>query len=280
MLYTDAKTDDARLVLRVLQEAQAHGGVAINYMAARSLLRSGSTVNGALLQGGRDGATHEVRARVVVNATGAWADGIARPCRRRAAPAATARQPPGAAGLAPAAGAGGQPDASGRRPPGVRLSVGRHHPGRHHRRRSWRRPGQRSGHHAGRTRLPDGGAARAVPATGAEGVGRDCDVRGRAPGDRQRRGRPVQGLARPCGVAGRRLADRHRRQADHLPRDRPRRAAPRHAFAGGLARRPGAVPRVRAIAGAGRSAARGGGAAPARALRRARAGIDRCSPGG
>ncbi|MDM5178695.1 glycerol-3-phosphate dehydrogenase/oxidase [Massilia sp. DJPM01] len=74
MLYTDAKTDDARLVLRVLQEAQTHGGVAINYMAARALLRSGSTVNGALLHDGRDGATHEARARVVVNATGAWAD--------------------------------------------------------------------------------------------------------------------------------------------------------------------------------------------------------------
>ena len=38
MRYTDAKTDDARLVLRVLQEAKAHGGVAVNYMAATSLL--------------------------------------------------------------------------------------------------------------------------------------------------------------------------------------------------------------------------------------------------
>ncbi|UOD30250.1 glycerol-3-phosphate dehydrogenase/oxidase [Massilia violaceinigra] len=76
MLYTDAKTDDARLVLRVLQEAQAHGGVAVNYMAARELLRSGAVVNGAVLLDGRNNATHEVRARVVVNATGAWADGL------------------------------------------------------------------------------------------------------------------------------------------------------------------------------------------------------------
>jgi glycerol-3-phosphate dehydrogenase len=74
MCYTDAKTDDARLVLRVLQEAQAYGGVAVNYMAAESLLRSGSTVIGARLADGGDGSTHEVRARLVINATGAWAD--------------------------------------------------------------------------------------------------------------------------------------------------------------------------------------------------------------
>lgn len=72
--YTDAKTDDARLVLRVLQEAQAHGAVAVNYMAAETLLRSGSTVIGARLVDGVDGAVHEVRARLVINATGAWAD--------------------------------------------------------------------------------------------------------------------------------------------------------------------------------------------------------------
>jgi glycerol-3-phosphate dehydrogenase len=74
MCYTDAKTDDARLVLRVLQEAQSHGGVAVNYMAAQSLLRDGGKVNGVLLSDAIDGASHVVRARVVVNATGAWAD--------------------------------------------------------------------------------------------------------------------------------------------------------------------------------------------------------------
>ncbi|HZV66155.1 MAG TPA: glycerol-3-phosphate dehydrogenase/oxidase [Telluria sp.] len=74
MLYTDAKTDDARLVLRVLQEAQAHGGVAINYVAAEALLRDGGKVCGARLRDGE--ARYELRARLVVNATGAWADGL------------------------------------------------------------------------------------------------------------------------------------------------------------------------------------------------------------
>lgn len=104
--YQDAKTDDARLVLRVLQEAQSLGGVAFNYCAVQSLLRAGvdaeapavthaaagaATAIGALAAGARrgdaagrvcgallrcavTGATHEVRARLVVNATGAWAD--------------------------------------------------------------------------------------------------------------------------------------------------------------------------------------------------------------
>jgi len=77
MVYTDAKTDDARLVMRVLQEAQQLGGVAVNYMAAESLLRvDGGGVRGVRLRDGVSGAVHEVRAKLVISATGAWADGL------------------------------------------------------------------------------------------------------------------------------------------------------------------------------------------------------------
>lgn len=75
--YLDAKTDDARLVLRVLDEARSHGAVARNYVAVESLQRSGERVTGALLRDARTGEAGEVRARVVVNATGAWACGLA-----------------------------------------------------------------------------------------------------------------------------------------------------------------------------------------------------------
>nr|WP_315258223.1 glycerol-3-phosphate dehydrogenase/oxidase [uncultured Duganella sp.] len=78
IVYSDAKTDDARLVLRVLQEARRHGAVALNYMAVDSLLRKGAApsgdVCGVLLRDGLNGAQHEARARIVINATGAWAD--------------------------------------------------------------------------------------------------------------------------------------------------------------------------------------------------------------
>jgi glycerol-3-phosphate dehydrogenase len=89
MVYTDAKTDDARLVLRGLDEARRHGGVAVNYMAVESLLRARGSgadndrndsndgdlqVRGARLVDGLTGQRHEVGARLVISATGAWAD--------------------------------------------------------------------------------------------------------------------------------------------------------------------------------------------------------------
>ncbi len=78
LCYVDAKTDDARLVLRVLQEARSLGGVAINYLAAQQLLRvddkADGAVNGVQLKDVVSGQTHAVHAKVVINATGAWAD--------------------------------------------------------------------------------------------------------------------------------------------------------------------------------------------------------------
>jgi glycerol-3-phosphate dehydrogenase len=76
IVYTDAKTDDARLVLRTLCEAMDHGAAALNYVAARSLLREEGRVAGAVLHDGVEGGTHRVRARVTVDATGAWSGAL------------------------------------------------------------------------------------------------------------------------------------------------------------------------------------------------------------
>ncbi|OGB27494.1 MAG: FAD-dependent oxidoreductase [Burkholderiales bacterium RIFCSPLOWO2_02_FULL_57_36] len=81
LCYTDAKTDDARLVLRVLQEAQAAGGVAINYMAAHQLLRRDGRVHGVELRDAATGKIQTVEARIVISATGAWADGLRKPAQ-------------------------------------------------------------------------------------------------------------------------------------------------------------------------------------------------------
>lgn len=72
--YDDAQTDDARLVLRVLREAVADGALALNYVAAETLLLERGRVAGLALRDVESGRTLEARARVVVNATGAWAD--------------------------------------------------------------------------------------------------------------------------------------------------------------------------------------------------------------
>jgi glycerol-3-phosphate dehydrogenase len=73
--YGDAQTDDARLVLRILREAVADGGTAINYVRAEELLRDeNGLVSGVQLRDLVAGRTAEARARLVINATGAWAD--------------------------------------------------------------------------------------------------------------------------------------------------------------------------------------------------------------
>ena len=77
--YFDAQTDDARLVLRVLREAVARGAVAINYARATDVLKTrDGKVRGIVLEDVSGGPSRsvEVEARVVINATGAWADGL------------------------------------------------------------------------------------------------------------------------------------------------------------------------------------------------------------
>ncbi len=73
--FFDAQTDDARMVLRVLQEAVRAGGRALNYARIEGLLRGrDGRVCGAQVRDEVTGRTAEARAAVVVNATGAWAD--------------------------------------------------------------------------------------------------------------------------------------------------------------------------------------------------------------
>ncbi len=75
--YKDAVLDDCRLVLRVIQKGMAAGGLALNYARAQELLRDHSgRVHGVVLQdtSGRSNQALEIKARVVVNATGPWAD--------------------------------------------------------------------------------------------------------------------------------------------------------------------------------------------------------------
>ena len=74
MYYTDTVTDDARLVVRVLQDAIAAGGQAVNYVKAQSLIKTNGQVTGVLLRDEESDEQIEVVCRTVINATGAWAD--------------------------------------------------------------------------------------------------------------------------------------------------------------------------------------------------------------
>lgn len=73
--YADARTDDARLTLRVILEAIGDGAEVLTYARAEGLLRGATgRVAGVAVRDLVTGRTAEVRAPIVVNATGAWAD--------------------------------------------------------------------------------------------------------------------------------------------------------------------------------------------------------------
>lgn len=72
--FADAITDDSRLVLRVLQEAQTDSAVAINYLSAESLISENEKVIGVNLHDEITNKNYVARASVVVNATGCFVD--------------------------------------------------------------------------------------------------------------------------------------------------------------------------------------------------------------
>jgi glycerol-3-phosphate dehydrogenase len=77
LVYWDARTDDARLTLAVARTAAEHGAVVATYATVTELSSDGrGRVNGALVHADGSPEAIEVRAKVVVNATGVWADQV------------------------------------------------------------------------------------------------------------------------------------------------------------------------------------------------------------
>ena len=77
-LYYDAQCDDARLTVATVRAALQHGARAANHMRVTGLIRTVAGMTGAYLRDELTGETGEVRAHLVVNATGPWADEIRR----------------------------------------------------------------------------------------------------------------------------------------------------------------------------------------------------------
>ncbi len=74
--YQDARTDDCRLVWRLIEQGVRDGGSALNYLSAEQLLHAQGRVSGVALRDAEIGATREIAAGVVINATGVWAAGL------------------------------------------------------------------------------------------------------------------------------------------------------------------------------------------------------------
>ncbi|HXG67877.1 MAG TPA: glycerol-3-phosphate dehydrogenase [Blastocatellia bacterium] len=75
-LYYDCVTDDARLVVEVMKMAAAYGASAANYASAQGFVKTGGRVSGIEVEDALDGRQFTLRARIVVNATGVWADEV------------------------------------------------------------------------------------------------------------------------------------------------------------------------------------------------------------
>jgi glycerol-3-phosphate dehydrogenase len=73
-LFYDCQTDDVRLVLTVLGEAERFGAVCANRVAAVGLLEGDGRAQGVRAVDVEGGGEFVVRAANVVNATGVWAD--------------------------------------------------------------------------------------------------------------------------------------------------------------------------------------------------------------
>ena len=74
--YYDTVVDDARHTMTVARTAAHYGAVVRTSTQVVSLLREGDRVVGVRVRDSEDGSVTEVRAHVVINATGVWTDEI------------------------------------------------------------------------------------------------------------------------------------------------------------------------------------------------------------
>jgi glycerol-3-phosphate dehydrogenase len=73
-LFHDCQTDDVRLVLAVLAEAERRGAVCANRLEVTDLVEEGGRVRGVRVRDREGGEELRIEAARVVNATGVWAD--------------------------------------------------------------------------------------------------------------------------------------------------------------------------------------------------------------
>ncbi|MBN2616447.1 MAG: glycerol-3-phosphate dehydrogenase/oxidase [Bacteroidales bacterium] len=79
VIYFDGQFDDARLAVNLAQTLEDNEGVAINYMKVTGLIKDEEGfVSGVKVEDQESGEAYELQAKVVINATGVFADSIIR----------------------------------------------------------------------------------------------------------------------------------------------------------------------------------------------------------
>jgi glycerol-3-phosphate dehydrogenase len=75
-LFYDCQTDDVRLVLTILGEAERYGAVSVNRAEVTGLIDRSGRADGVFCRDVESGEEFEIEADNVINATGVWADRI------------------------------------------------------------------------------------------------------------------------------------------------------------------------------------------------------------
>lgn len=76
--YYEYRTDDARLTLALIKTATAYGAICLNYLKAHSFIHEGSRTTGVVCTDQLSREQVEIKAHVLVNATGPWVDELRR----------------------------------------------------------------------------------------------------------------------------------------------------------------------------------------------------------
>ena len=92
VLYYDGQFDDSRLAIDMARTAIQQGGTAVNYMRVEGLLKTGGMVSGVRVRDLEKDREHQINARVVINATGVFADQVVRMDDPEATPMVTPSQ--------------------------------------------------------------------------------------------------------------------------------------------------------------------------------------------
>lgn len=76
VVYYDTNIDDARLTIEVLKEAMVRGADVLNYCKVTDYIKSNNNIVGIKCKDVENDSKFEISARLVVNATGIWADSL------------------------------------------------------------------------------------------------------------------------------------------------------------------------------------------------------------
>lgn len=76
VIYQDGQFDDSRLAINLAQTAVDNGGTVINYCAVTGIIKENKKITGVQLSDTINGKLYETKCKVLINATGVFADKI------------------------------------------------------------------------------------------------------------------------------------------------------------------------------------------------------------